>query len=56
MKTNPQISQIAQTVDKSDARLGFKGNKGYQVDAHQQSLQRLCNLQNLRSKSLQENL
>lgn len=46
---SPQISQIAQTVECSDARPGFKGNKGYQVDPHHQSL-RLCNLRNLRTR------
>jgi hypothetical protein len=55
MKTSsPQISQIAQAVKRTDARPVFKGNKGYQGDAHQQSIQGLCNLRSLRIKSVQE--
>jgi hypothetical protein len=48
-----QISQITQTVE---VRVRLRGFKGYQTEASQESLQRLCNLRNLQRNSLQENL
>jgi hypothetical protein len=54
MKTNYlQISQITQTVTAGGASVGCKE---YQTDASQACLHGLCNLRNLRRKSVLENL
>ena len=48
-----QISQITQTVEP---KVRLRGFKGYQTDASQDCLQRLCNLRNLLRESLQDKL